>query len=171
MFEYFEVYMRSGGTAAASHQGDNLILLNDITHFNDNFFVMAISGGESTSVINFHHFSIAISLPGKNNDTRCYRHDIVTLATGEIDTIVPGSFAINRVISRAKPGGHPTLLHGSPSKEYVTLQFSIDKQGLKNTQLLLSTIDIFSQLTENLEEVRGRICGAFIKLFWSTESR
>ncbi len=104
MFEYFEVYMRSCGTAAASHQADNLIFLDDITNFNHEVLVMAVPGAKSTSVINFHHFSIAISRPGINNDARCYRYDIVTLATGEVDTIVPGSFSSNRVISRTEPG-------------------------------------------------------------------
>ena len=65
----FEMNVVACGTPAGSHERNDLPFLDNVTHFDQVFFVVGIARGEPFSVVYFHHQSITITLTRPSHDT------------------------------------------------------------------------------------------------------
>ncbi len=65
----FEMNVGTGRTPATAHQPNNLAFLDNITHLDKQFLVMAITGGKTATVVDFCHLTVAIQQASMNNNT------------------------------------------------------------------------------------------------------
>ena len=132
VFEYFEVNVGAGGTATAAHFTYDLAFLDYVAHLDQQLLVMTVSAREPATMIDFNHLAVAAAWTGVDYHAGSDGDNVRTVFSSEINTIVPGQSAIDRVGSSTIPGRHPSLLYRSSCQEYITLNFSVNQQCLQD---------------------------------------
>ena len=61
VFEYFKMNMRPSRTTTTAHQADDFAFADDIARFYFQIFMMAVTSGVATTMVDFHHLAVAIS--------------------------------------------------------------------------------------------------------------
>ncbi len=64
VFEYFEMNVGSGRSAATAHDADNLAFFDDIANLDEQFLVMTIACRETLAMVDLRHLAVTASRAG-----------------------------------------------------------------------------------------------------------
>src|SRR5688572_10588274 len=92
-----EVKVRPRGTARVAHAGDDLTPADGVADRHEIVDVVRVAGHVAIAVVDLDELAVAIALAGPDHDARRDGHDLGALAAREIDALVEGVAARERV--------------------------------------------------------------------------
>lgn len=99
---HFEMKVAAGCAPSRAHQGDLLTLLHCHPRTDQAAREMAVSGGHSASMFDFHDLAIAAAPTREADATGCSCKDRGARRTGYVDPGMEAGFSFNRIVAISK---------------------------------------------------------------------